>query len=75
MFKKIKAWLWTRKVNRWIKEGKAKPVGLNCLSTPIGIIKHDMGEESVWESPVCDLSYKMSGETEWKCIGVNFTKE
>lgn len=43
MFQWIKAKLWQRKADRWLKQGKAQLVGINCIVAPDGCIyKHDL---------------------------------
>ena len=52
MLKWIKAKLWQFKVDRWLKQGKAKPIGINCIVGPDGHIhKHDLSKYCEFTSP------------------------
>ena len=60
MFKWIKAKLWKRKADRWLKQGKAKPIGINCIVDPDGFIhKYELGKYAEFISPNIDITPPM----------------
>lgn len=52
MLNYIKAKLWKLKADRWLKQGKAKPIGINCIVGPDGFIyKYDLSKYCEFTSP------------------------
>lgn len=51
MFKWIKSKLWKRKVDKLLSQGKAQPIGVNCIVVDGVIYKHDLSKYCEFTSP------------------------
>lgn len=59
MFKWIKVKLWKRKVNRLLSQGKAQPIGINCIVIDGIIHKHDLSKYCEFTSPFINSNLPM----------------